>query len=87
MATLEQERSGKHLVSSKKLQKARHVVLSFDGARRGSGLGATAGVLWVRDESGSFEKVSHCGGVLRDNSDMVAERKALRLGIERRYPI
>ena len=66
-----------------KSQKARHVVLSFDGARRGSGLGAAAWVLWVRDEAGSFEKVSHGGQVLRDNSAMVAEREALRMGIER----
>ena len=65
-----------------KLQKARHVVLSFDGARRGRGLGAAAWVLWARDEAGPFEKVSHGGRVLRDNSAMVAEREALRMGIE-----
>ena len=40
-------------------------------------------VLWVRDETGSFEKVSHGGRVLRDISVMVAEREALRMGIER----
>ena len=66
-----------------RLQKARHVVLSFDGAKRGSGLGAAAWVLWERDEAGSFEKVSHGGRVLRDNSAMVAERGALWVGIER----
>ena len=65
-----------------KLQKARHVVLSFDGARRGSRVGAAAWVLWVRDEAGSFEKVSHGGRLLRDISAMVAEREALRMGIE-----
>ena len=63
------------------IPKARHVVLSFDGARRGSGLGAAAWVLWVRDEAGSFEKVSRSGRVLRDSSAMVAEREALRMGI------
>ena len=40
------------------LQNARHVVLSFTGARRGSRLGAAAWVSWVRDEAGSVEKVS-----------------------------
>ena len=49
----------------------------------GSGLGAAALVLWVRDETGSFEKVSHGGRVLVDISAMVAEREALRMGIER----
>ena len=58
-------------------------MLSFGGARRGSGLGAAAWVLWVRDEAGSFEKVSHGGRVLRDNSAMVADWEALRMGIER----
>ena len=50
-----------------KLQKARHVLVFVDGARR-SGLGAAAWVLWVRDETGSFEKVSHqwlCAGTTR----------------------
>ena len=37
----------------------------------------------VRDEAGSFEKVSDGGQVLRDHSAMVAEREALRMGIER----
>ena len=46
-------------------------------------MGAAAWVLWVRDEAGSFEKVSHGGRVLRYNSAMVAEREALRMGIER----
>ena len=59
------------------------MLVSFDGARRGSRLGAAAWVLWVRDKAGSFEKVSHGGRVLRDSSAMVAEREALRMGIER----
>ena len=58
-------------------------MLSFDGPRRGSGLGAAARVLRVRDEAGSLEKASHGGRVLRHNSAMVAERDALRMGIER----
>ena len=37
----------------------------------------------MRDEANSFENVSHGGRVLRDNSAMVAEREALRMGIER----
>ena len=65
-----------------KMQKSRHIVLSFDGARRGSGLGAAAWILWLRDEYGTFEKVSHGGRVLRNASAMIAEREALRLGIE-----
>ena len=63
-------------------QKSRHIVLSFDGARRESGLGAAVCILWLRDEYGSFEKVSCGGRVLRNASAMIAEREALRLGIE-----
>ena len=57
-------------------------MLSFDGARRVSGLGAAAWILWLRDEYGTFEKVSCGGRVLRNASAMIAEREALRLGIE-----
>ena len=60
----------------------RHIVLSFDGARRGSGLGVAAGILWLRDEYGTFEKVSYGGRVLMNASAMIAEREALRMGIE-----
>ena len=66
-----------------KSQKARHVLVSFDGARRRICLDATAWVLWVRDETGSFKKVGHGGRVLMDISAMVAEREALRMGTER----
>ena len=65
-----------------KMQKSRHIVLSFDGTRRESGLGAAAWILWIRDEYGSFEKVSYGGRVLRNASAMTAEREALKLGIE-----
>ena len=65
-----------------KMQKSRHIVLSFDGTRRRSGLGAAAWILWLRDEYGSFEKVSYGGRVLRNASAMTAEREALRMGIE-----
>ena len=65
-----------------KMQKSGHIVLSFDGARRGSGLGAVAWILWIRDEYGSFEKVSYRGRVLRNASAMTAEREALKLGID-----
>ena len=58
------------------------MLVSSGGARRGSCFGAAAWVLWVRDERGSFEKVSH-GGRVRGNSAMVAGREALRMGIER----
>ena len=51
-------------------------------ARRVSGLGAAAWILWLRDEYGSFEKVSYGGRVLRNASAMTAEREALRMGIE-----
>ena len=64
-----------------KIQKSRHIVLSSDGARRGSGLGAAAWILWLRNEYGIFEKVSHGGCVLRNASAMIAEREALRKGI------
>ena len=59
------------------------MVLSFDGVRRGCGTGAAAWVLWVRDETGSFEKVGLGGGVLRDTTAKKAEREALRLGMEK----
>ena len=65
-----------------KIQKSRHIVLSFDGARRESGLGAAAWILWLRNEHGIFEKVSYGGCVLRNASAMIAEREALRRGIE-----
>ena len=65
-----------------KLQKSRHIVLSFDGVRRGSGLGAAARILWLRNEYGIFEKVSYGGCVLNNASAMTAEREALRKGIE-----
>ena len=55
---------------------------SKDVARRESGLGAAAWILWLRDEYGSFEKVSYGGRVLRNASAMTAEREALRMGIE-----
>ena len=65
-----------------KIQKSRHIVLSFDGARRKSGLGAAAWILWLRNEYGIFEKVSYGGCVLKNASAMIAEREALRKGIE-----
>ena len=64
------------------MQKSRHILMSFDGARRRSGLGAAARILWLRDETGSFEKISYGGRVLRNAPAMTAEREALRLGIE-----
>ena len=65
-----------------KMKKSRYIVLSFDGARRESGLGAAAWILWLRDEYGIFEKVSYGGRVLMNASAMIAEREALRIGIE-----
>ena len=65
-----------------KMHKSRHILLSFDGARRVSGLGAAAWILWLRGVYGSFVKVSHGGRVLRNASAMTAEREALRMGIE-----
>ena len=58
-----------------KMQKSRHIVLSFDGARRESGLGAAAWIQRLRDKFGTFEKVSYGGRVLRDASAMIAERE------------
>ena len=37
-----------------KIQKSRHIVLSFDAASRESGLGAAAWILWLRNEYGFF---------------------------------
>ena len=65
-----------------KLRAAKHMVLSFDGARRGNGLGAAAWILWARNENGEFEKISYGGKVLRGTSAMTAEREALRMGVE-----
>ena len=79
---LDLERSGRRLISTIKMQRSRHILVSFDGARRRSGLGAAAWILRLRDEYGSFEKVSYGGRVLRNASAMTAEREALRMGIE-----
>ena len=65
-----------------KMQKSRHIVLSFDGTRRERGPGAAAWILWLRDEYGTFENVSYGGRVLRNASAMIAEREALKMGIE-----
>ena len=77
MVMLDLERNGKRLISTIKCKKSRHIVLSFDGARRESGLGAAA---WIRDEYGSFQKVSNGGRVLRNASAMTAEREGLEIG-------
>ena len=45
-------------------------------------MGAAAWILWSQDEYGSFEKASYGGRVLRNASAMLAEREALRMGIE-----
>ena len=68
---------------TEKLKKTRHILMSFNGARRGSGLGAAAWISWLRDETGSFEKIAHGGRVLRNISAMTAEREAMRMGTER----
>ena len=73
---------GSEAASEDKYKKSRHIVLSFGGARRGSGLGAAAWILWLRNEYGIFEKVSYGGCVLKNASAMIAEREALRKGIE-----
>ena len=69
---LDLQRSGRRLISTIKMHKSRHILLFFDGARRWSGLGAAAWILWLRDEYGSFEKVSCGGRVLRNASAMTA---------------
>ena len=74
------KRNGRRLISPIKYKKSRHIALSFDGARRRSGLGAAAWIL--RNEYGIFEKVSYGGCVLKNASAMIAEREALRKGIE-----
>ena len=60
---------------SGKLKAAKHVVLSFDGARRGNGDGAAAWILWIRNMNGEFERISHGGKVLRDTAAMTAEHR------------
>ena len=79
---LDLERNGWRLISTIKCKKSRHILLSFDGVRRESGLGAAAWILSSRDECGTFEKVSFGGRVLRNASAMIAEREALRMCIE-----
>ena len=66
----------------KKLKDVKHVILSFDGARRSSGNGAAAWFLWIRNKNGEFEKISHGGKVLMNTTAMTAEREALRVGVE-----
>ena len=61
-----------------------HVILcclSMVPERRG-GLGAAAWILWLRDDYGTFEKVSYGGRVLRNASAITTEREALRMVIE-----
>ena len=41
------------------------------------------GYYGLRDETGSFEKISYGGRVLRNTSAMTGERRAPRMGIER----
>ena len=65
-----------------KLRAAKHVVLSFDGARRGNGVGAAAWTVWIRNMNGEFERISPSGKVLKDATAMTAEREALRMGVE-----
>ena len=56
--------------------------MPFDGARRGSGLGAAAWVLWIRDKRGHFEKLCHGRKNLKDNTAMDAAREALRMEVQ-----
>ena len=49
---------------------------------REGGLGAAAWILCLRNEYGIFEKVSYGGCVLKNALAMLAEREALRKGIE-----
>ena len=65
-----------------KLKSAKHVVISFDGTRRGSGDAAAAWILWIRNTNGELEGISHGGKVLKDTTAMTAEREALRMGVE-----
>ena len=44
-----------------KIQKSRHIVLSFDGAKKEKWTCAAAWILWLRNECGIFEKVSYGG--------------------------
>ena len=72
-----------HTCSLRKVTESSTCDAVFRWEKTWSGLGVAAWVLWVRFKAGSFEKVSHGGRVLRDNSAMVAEREALRMGIDR----
>ena len=65
-----------------KLKDAKHVILSFDGARRSNGDGAAAWILWIRKKNGEFERISHGGKVLMNTTAMTAQREALRMGVE-----
>ena len=65
-----------------KLKDAKHVILSFDEARRSNGDGAAAWILWIRNKNGEFERISHGGKVLMNTTAMTAEREALRMGVE-----
>ena len=61
-----------------KLKDAKHVILSFDWARRSNGDGAAAWILWIRNKYGEFERIK----VLRNTTAMTAEREALRMGVK-----
>ena len=65
-----------------KSHKTRHILLSLDGATREWFGCRCLALLWLREEYGSFEKVSHGGRVLRNASAVTADRDPLQMGIE-----
>ena len=76
---LDPERNGWRLISMK--DKITSYCVVFRWGQK-SGFGAAAWIPWLRDEYGTFEKVSSGGCVLRNASAMLAEREALRKSIE-----
>ena len=69
----------KRLISTKIAENTSHPVVFRWGQKGVSGLGAW--MSWLRDETGSFEKISCGARVLRNTQAMTAEREALRMGI------
>ena len=43
-------------------------------------ISGAAWVLWMCGKGGHFEKLSHGGQILQDNTAMAAEREAVRMG-------
>ena len=79
---LDLERSGQRLISPKNCRK--HIASwCLSMAQDGRAAWVRLPGYWLRDETGSFQKIAYAGRVLRNISDMTVERESMRTGIKR----